>query len=60
MLEKNRAIDPIIDLLDDAPVSAYVSAMDSRELLYANKMAKRRFFSSTQGCKATGSCPAGF
>ncbi|MCQ4638545.1 PAS domain-containing protein [Anaerovorax odorimutans] len=51
MWEKSLFTDQITDVLDDAPVSIYVSAVDDRELLYANRMAKKNFFSETGSCE---------
>lgn len=54
------AIEQAAALLDHAPMAVYVSAVDNKELLYANRLAKELFFSASYEPGCTCYRAAGF
>lgn len=60
MCDNTLSIDQISAVLDNAPLAIYVSAVDSRELLYVNQVAKDIFLHKSDAAGITCYQAAGF
>lgn len=60
MWENSLSTDHMSAVLDNAPVAIYVSAIENRELLYANKIAKELFLRQPDAKGSTCYYAAGF